>query len=101
MKQQNLQPLQQRLNVDPRTLPTCICNECGHDKFKMVYIMKRVSPLLSGETKNTYFPIEVFVCDKCGNLNDEFNPFKQIETTSEMPSNTGTGTPIEPGKIIL
>jgi len=40
--------------------------------------MKRISPILSGQTKVTFMPVEMFACDKCGNINKEFDAFSVL-----------------------
>ena len=77
--------------IDIRTLPNVECEECHSLNFKSVVRIKRISPLLSGKSKEEFVPIEMFVCDKCGHLNKNLNPFANIEETpvSETPKNNG------------
>ncbi len=86
-----------QVNVDPRTLPSLTYDECKNDRFEVSYVLKKVSPLLSGASKEQYIPIDLFVCKKCGHLNDSLNPFKQIESVSD-------GDPLtteDSGKLII
>jgi len=79
----NHQQPQNQVKIDPRTLPDEVCSACGHNRFVIEFFIKKVSPLLSGRPKEDKFPIDVFVCAKCGNLNDDLNPLKQVVTPSD------------------
>ena len=93
----NKQPQQpMNLNIDPRTLPSMECDECGHGLFEIAFVLKRVSPILSGKPKEQYIPIDMFVCKKCGHLNTALDPFKNIEVAGESDAPKGA----EPGSII-
>jgi len=43
--------------------------------FKEVVIIKRVSKILTATPKDTDVPFPTYMCDKCGHVNNEFNPF--------------------------
>ncbi len=83
----NQQP-QNQIKIDPRTLPDLKCDECGHNRFQIEFFIKKVSPLISGRPKEEMIPIDVFVCAKCGHLNDGLNPLKQVvaATNAEVDS---------------
>lgn len=81
MKQQ----IPQGLQIDIRTLPDVECEKCQSLNFRSIVRLKRVSPLLSGKSKEEFIPIEMFICDKCGNLNKNLNPFANTEETSATP----------------
>jgi DNA-directed RNA polymerase subunit RPC12/RpoP len=82
------QPPQNQIKIDPRTLPDVVCDACGHNRFQIEFLIKKVSPFLSGRPKEERIPIDVFVCAKCGHLNDSLNPLKQIipATNAEVDS---------------
>ena len=65
--------------IDIRTLPNVLCDECGHNNFRSITRIKRISPLLSGKSKEEFIPIDLFICDKCGHLNKALNPFANLE----------------------
>ena len=62
------------LNIDFSQTTAEICTECGNDTFIQVYKMRKLSALLSPAGKETIIPINVFACNKCGHINDEFLP---------------------------
>ena len=61
--------------IDLRQQPTITCDSCGSEFFKEVVILKRVSKLLTATAKDTDVPFPVYMCEKCGHVNNEFNPF--------------------------
>ena len=50
------------------------CEKCGGEVFTQGFMMRRVSPILTGDGRPGIIPIPVFVCDKCGHVNSEFIP---------------------------
>ena len=61
--------------IDLRDQPTETCDSCGGMFFKEVVIIKRVSKLLTATPKDTDVPFPTYMCEKCGHVNNEFNPF--------------------------
>jgi hypothetical protein len=61
--------------IDLRDQPTVTCDSCGGMFFKEVVIIKRVSKLLTATPKDTDVPFPTYMCEKCGHVNNEFNPF--------------------------
>lgn len=72
------QPNLSNINLDINQTVPVICNECGHNHFQQVLIIRKASGLLTGTGKPTYVPIPVFACTKCNHVNEEFAP-KEIE----------------------
>jgi len=77
--------MQQKMNLDPRTLPSEYCEKCNGMTFKVVYIMKRVSPILSGQARVQFFPVELFACETCGHVNKEFDSLGILTNTTVEP----------------
>lgn len=50
------------------------CENCGNNIFTEGIILRKVSRILMGDTKDGIFPIPVFVCSKCGHVNKKFLP---------------------------
>ena len=98
MKQPQLQQPNMNLKVDPRTLPSLSCDECKGEAFEIVYLLKKVSPIISGQPRVQYMPIDMFACKKCGHVNNDLHPFKQIEVAKK---DEASGIPTEPGKLIV
>lgn len=63
-------------NINPINTPDVSCEECGNILFEKVTILKKVSKLLIGATKDEIVPIETYMCKSCGHINKDFN-FKE------------------------
>lgn len=51
--------------------PNVVC-ECGNKVFTEAVILKKVSPLVTGSSTETIYPIPVYQCTKCGKIPSEF-----------------------------
>lgn len=51
-----------------------VCEECGNQVFTEGTMLRRVSRILLGDSKDGILPIPVFTCSKCGHVNKEFLP---------------------------
>jgi len=51
-----------------------ICEACKGNVFQEATLLRSVSPLISGQPKTSYIPIQVFSCVNCGVVNQEFIP---------------------------
>jgi len=51
-----------------------LCDECGHDKFKLVFMLEKYNKFLIGSDKDQVSPLQVFACDNCGHVNEYFLP---------------------------
>lgn len=52
--------------------PNAVCPHCGSKIFHEAVVLKKVSAILSPTGKEELMPIPVFVCDKCGEIPDEY-----------------------------
>lgn len=50
------------------------CDHCGHDRFKVAYLIKKFSALVSPSGQEMLTPIQCFCCEKCGHINEDFLP---------------------------
>lgn len=73
MDNQN-KPIQQKINIDLSQATTMTCAECGSEQFKMEYLIKKVSALLSPTGDEMVIPMQVFSCSKCGIIPEDFLP---------------------------
>lgn len=64
--------MQQQLDISQTKAVTC--DECGHSYFEQVLHLRKASGFLTGTGQDTYVPIPVFSCKKCGHINEEFQP---------------------------
>jgi len=53
------------------------CDECNSDAFHPAFLLRKVSALISPTGKETVIPIQVFACDSCGHINEEFLPIEK------------------------
>lgn len=77
----NNQPPDMNAKINLATLPTVSCEACKSIYFRLTYILKRVSPLLSGRPKEYFIPIELFVCENCGAIVKQLNPMTEDEVS--------------------
>ena len=63
---------QQNFNVDITQTTPVVCDECGHEHFTQVNMMRKLSPMLSPTGQPALIPIPVFACSKCSHVNKEF-----------------------------
>ena len=68
------QPLPQQVNVDISQADDVKCDECGHDVFIPVFMIKKVSAIMSPNGQEIIAPVQVLGCNKCGHVNEEFMP---------------------------
>ena len=60
-------------NVDLSTSEDVVCDECKSNFFESAFAIKRVSVEVSPTGKAGVIPIPVFICKKCGHINEEFD----------------------------
>lgn len=53
------------------------CDECGSTTFRPAFLLRKVSALMSPSGKETIVPIQVFACDSCGHVNEDFLPIEK------------------------
>jgi len=61
--------------IDLKTQPTEKCESCGHEYFKEVVLIKRVSKLYTGSSEDTLVPFPTYMCEQCGFVNKDFALF--------------------------
>lgn len=74
------------INVNLNEVPNLMCDNCGHKLYKKVFVIKKISALVSPTGKETIIPIEVYACDKCGTIS---SLFKNLNATDEIPTSEG------------
>lgn len=73
------------VNVNLNDVPNERC-VCGHFAWKVVFLLKKISALVSPSGKETIVPIQIFACDKCGKFSPLFN---NLNDTDELPDSSG------------
>ena len=61
-----------KVNIEAATDVTC--SQCDNSHFSQVFIIKRLSPVVSPTGEEVLVPIPTFACSKCGNINEGFVP---------------------------
>ena len=59
-------------NVDLTHAKTLECDECKGKGFKQTLMLKKLSALVSPNGQESIIPVAAFACEKCGNINKEF-----------------------------
>jgi hypothetical protein len=80
-----------QMNVDITNLQDVSCEECGNNTFEQVYIVKKISKIVSPNGEEGLAPVEVFECSECGTIPDELNPLKDLE--EDQSQNQGQNGP--------
>jgi uncharacterized Zn finger protein len=73
-------PMAQQPEVDLKQTTNFYCEKCAGQSFQEAIMFRKVSALLSKTGKEMLYPIGVFACVNCGNVNDIFIP-KELKTT--------------------
>jgi uncharacterized Zn finger protein len=50
----------------------CEAEGCENERFREVYMIRKISAIVTGSSKDSYMPIPTFECTKCGHINKEF-----------------------------
>lgn len=67
----------QQPRISPQMLETATdfeCDKCKHNFFIPVFMLKRLSAIVSPTGQEINFPVQTFGCAKCGHVNDTFIP---------------------------
>ena len=63
-----------RLNMKLSDLTEVKCESCGGNVFAETFMLRSVSPILTGAPKKMMLPVPVISCVKCNHVNLEFLP---------------------------
>ena len=55
------------------------CEACENQTFKQSLLLRKLSALVSPNGQETLVPVQVFACEKCGNVNSEFTDVTGIQ----------------------
>ena len=64
-----------RPKIDLKQQETLVCEKCDNKYFKEVTLIKKVPKLLTGSSEDTIVPFPTYMCNECGNVNDDFKLF--------------------------
>ena len=75
---------QQQVNISLDKTIGISCNECKGEVFQEGVMLRKASRFLTGTAQDALVPIQVFVCAKCGNVNNEFLPLQLRTDEAEI-----------------
>ena len=55
------------------------CEKCENPTFKQTLLLRKLSALVSPNGQEALVPVQVFACEKCGNVNSEFSDVSGIQ----------------------
>ena len=61
-----------QIQIDISQVDNVKCDACENTRFTPVFIIKKISALMSPSGKETLAPLQVFKCDKCDHVNELF-----------------------------
>ena len=65
---------QLNMNIKPEDLKTLVCEKCEGNLFTEGFMIKTVSPLLTGNGKEGMLPVPAFYCISCKTVVDKYLP---------------------------
>ena len=54
------------------------CEACENQTFKQSLLLRKLTALVSPNGQETLVPVQVFACEKCGNVNSEFEKMETV-----------------------
>ena len=63
------------INVNPSDTLPIVCEECGSDKFRPIFFLRKISKFMTGESEDRFMPIDSLACLECNHVNRQFQPF--------------------------
>lgn len=66
----------QKLNISLDKTESVKCEKCNNEVFNDGVLLRKASRFMTGTAQDALIPIPVFVCSKCGHVNDEFLPLQ-------------------------
>ena len=69
----NTSSQQQSIKVDLKSADEISCEECENTYFTPVFVIKRLSALISPSGDEKMIPLQTFKCSECGHVNEKFS----------------------------
>ena len=69
--------IQEQIDISKTSAITC--ESCKNSTFKQSLLLRKLSALVSPNGQETLVPVQVFACEKCGNVNSEFSDVTGIQ----------------------
>ena len=65
---------QMQVKVNMNDTEDLVCENCGHKYFTQLMMFKKLSAVMSPSGEESLIPIQVFACNDCGHVNEQFIP---------------------------
>jgi len=69
----------QQEQVDISKTSSIRCDKCENPTFKQALLLRKLSALVAPSGQETIVPMQVFACDKCGHVNQEFSDVSSLQ----------------------
>ena len=71
--------------IDPTSYPQIKCDKCGHNVFKVGYVVYNIPGIAVGNGfEDMHYPLTVYICDKCGTIMKDYREeIEKIEQEKE------------------
>lgn len=66
-----------RVTFDINTAEIVKCVSCGEDKFEQKLMFKKIPKLAIGAKEDSYATLPIFVCSRCGDVQEELSEIKK------------------------
>ena len=76
-----------QMNIDLDSTIEIVCDECSHNVFTPAFFLRKVSRFISPDGQDRLLPLDTMACNKCGNINKEF----QSQTPKTKTNNLKDG----------
>lgn len=76
-------PNQRTVKINANDLTDIKCDKCGDLRFEPVFLLKKISALISPTGKEETAPIPTFACYACGHINIGLLPREMRPQTPE------------------
>ena len=68
------QDQQMQVKVALKDTTDVVCDKCEHKYFTQLMMFKKLSAVMSPNGQESMIPVQVFSCNACGHVNDQFLP---------------------------
>ena len=63
------------ININPKDTLPIVCENCGCEKFRPIFFLRKISKFMTGEADDRVMPIYSLACLECNHVNKDFKPF--------------------------
>ena len=68
------QDMQGQIKVALKDTTDVVCDECENKFVKQLMMFKKLSAVMSPNGQESMIPVQIFSCNDCGHVNDQFLP---------------------------